>query len=285
MARGKDHSRQFAVYIDSHAHLFSEDYKNDLDEVLQRTRDAGVTHVVVPGTDVATSRAAVAMAERIPWIFACVGIHPHDAAKATEADLITIEELAGHPKVVAIGEIGLDYYYDFSPRNRQQELLRAQLEIASRRSLPVVVHTRESITDTVVIVEDAIRAHPQWLASAPSDGTSPVPSRGVFHCFPGTSANARELRSLGFYISYPGIVTFKKSSSLVSLQDFGYRNILLETDSPYMSPVPLRGSRNEPANIIHIGRKIAETFGVPEKDVAAATTANAMQLFQLPTLG
>ncbi|MGD0037941.1 MAG: TatD family hydrolase [Bacteroidota bacterium] len=265
-------------YIDSHAHLFFTDYTNNLDDVLLRAKEAGVNVIIVPGTDLKSSREAVLLADGHENIFACVGIHPHEVSKATNQDLVEIEKLCEHRKVVAIGEIGLDYHYDFSPREQQKKFLKEQLEIAVRRSLPVVVHMRESTEDTFSIVEQTVNANPDWKES----GREPM--RGVFHCFPGTADQAAYVHGLGFYISYPGIVTFKKSSSIEVLKEIGINNILLETDSPYMTPEPLRGKRNEPANIVLIGRKIGEALDISEEEVARITTENAVRLFDLGRL-
>jgi TatD DNase family protein len=265
-------------YIDSHAHLFFSDYSDDLDSVLLRANEAGVSSIIVPGTDLKSSREAVELADWYENIFACVGIHPHEVAKAAEKDLMGIEELIKNPKVVAIGEIGLDYHYDFSPRGMQREYLDAQFEIAIRCNLPVVLHTRESIDDIFSIVEKKVNANPDWKKS------DTVPNRGVFHCFPGNAKQANYLRKLGFYVSYPGIVTFKKSESINLVNQIGIQNILLETDSPYMTPVPFRGKRNEPANIVLIGKKIAEVMNMPEEIIANITTENAARLFGLSLL-
>jgi TatD DNase family protein len=262
-------------YIDSHAHLFFSDYTDDLPAVLSRAKEAGIDSIIVPGTDVKSSREAVLLADQLENIYACVGIHPHEAAKAGHQDLTEIQTLSEHPKVVAIGEIGLDYHYDFSPRELQRAFLTEQLEIAVRRNLPVVLHMRESTDDTFSLVEHAVQANPHWKEST----TGPL--RGVFHCFPGTVEQAAYVRGLGFCISYPGVVTFKKSTSIEVVKEIGIHDILLETDSPFMTPVPLRGKRNEPANIVLIGRKIAETLGISEEEVARVTTDNAIRLFGL----
>jgi len=263
-------------YIDSHAHLFSHDYKNDLDAVLQRAQEAGVHTIVVPGTDVSSSREAIMLAEQHKDIFVCVGIHPHEASKAGDRDLAEIEMLSAHPKVVAIGEIGLDYHYNFSPRDMQRSFFARQLDIAVKRNLPVVLHMRESTDDSFSIVEQVVRDNPHWKESSEKH------RRGVFHCFPGTADQADFVFKLGFYVSYPGIVTFKKSDSMNVLRQIGIENLLLETDSPYMTPVPLRGQRNEPANVVLIGRKIADELALPEADLARMTSDNAIRLFNLP---
>ncbi len=260
-------------YIDSHAHLFFTDYANELTAVLSRAKEAGVSVIIVPGTDVKSSREAIQLANQHENIFACVGIHPHEALKAGHQDLAEIEKLCEHPKVVAIGEIGLDYHYDFSPRELQQKYFVEQMEIAVRKHLPVVLHMRESTEDVFSIVERTVNVNPNWKKN------STEPMRGVFHCFPGTADQAAYVHELGFCVSFPGIVTFKKSNSIEVVKQIGIQNILLETDSPYMTPVPLRGKRNEPANIVLIGRKIAEALNISEEEVARITTENAMRLF------
>jgi TatD DNase family protein len=262
-------------YIDSHAHLFYADYAEDFKEVLMRANEAGVEYIIIPGTDLTTSQEAVHLAEKHRCVFACVGIHPHETAKATDGDVQSIEELSMHPKVVAIGEIGLDYYYAYSPRERQRAVFASQLEVAVRRDLPVVIHTRESTQNAFSIVHRIISQYPHWRT-----GTA-FPQRGVFHCFPGTVEEALQVFQLGFCVSFPGIVTFKKSEGLEVIKRIGIENILLETDSPYMSPVPLRGKRNEPANIIYIGRKISEALNITEEIVAQRTTETAIRLFNL----
>jgi len=262
-------------YIDTHAHLFFSDYTDDLPAVLSRAQEAGIDSIVVPGTDVKSSREAVLLAEQHEHIYACVGIHPHEAAKAGHQDIAEIQSLSEHPKVVAIGEIGLDYHYNFSPRELQRTFLAEQLELAVQRNLPVVLHMRESTEDTFSLVEHAVQANAPWKKSTTR------PMRGVFHCFPGTAEQAAYVQGLGFCISYPGVVTFKKSTSIEVVKEIGITNMMLETDSPFMTPVPLRGKRNEPANIVLIGRKIAETLDISEDEVARTTTDNAIRLFGL----
>jgi TatD DNase family protein len=269
------------MYVDSHAHLFAEDYGDDLHDVIARAHDAGVGFIVVPGTTLETSRESIHLAEKYDFIYACVGFHPHEALKASDGLLDEIESLTNHPKVVAIGEIGLDYHYDFAPRGRQIDVFKKQIALAVRQNLPIVVHTRESLADTFEIVDVFVRAHPDWNIAQDPKNRVHKPTRGVFHCFTGSAEDASRLSLVGFLVSYPGIVTFKKSPFLETVKQIGYRNILLETDSPYMAPTPLRGKRNEPANIVHIGRKVAEAFGTSESEVAEATASNAISLFQL----
>lgn len=269
------------MYIDSHAHIFSEYYNSDIDDVLTRARDAGVEAIIVPGTTIQTSEEAVALAQKHDDVFATVGIHPHEASKATPAILEQIEHLSENAKVVAIGEIGLDYHYDFAPRDVQGDVFIRQIEIAVRRNLPIVVHTRESLENAHATVEAAVKKHPAWRANQQNVHTRYPALRGVFHCFPGGAEDVWKLLDLGFLVSYPGIVTFKNSPSIETLKKIGFDHILLETDSPYMSPVPLRGKRNEPANIVHTARKIAEVFGASEEDVARAARFNTKRLFNI----
>ena len=269
------------MYIDSHAHIFFENYKSDIDEVLARARAAGVEAVIVPGTTLETSREAVALAQRYDDVFATVGIHPHEASTATPDVLEQIEELSKSQKVVAIGEIGVDYHYDYSPRDVQRDVLRKQIEIAVRRNLPIVVHTRESLDDAFAAVEEAVQKYPEWRANRQNVHTRYPALRGVFHCFPGGPKDVWKLLDLGFLVSYPGIVTFKNSPSIETLKKIGFDHILLETDSPFMSPVPLRGKRNEPANVVLIARKLGEVFGVSEEDVARTASFNTKKLFDI----
>lgn len=269
------------MYIDSHAHIFFENYSSDIDDVLARARAVGVEAIIVPGTTLETSEEAVALAQKYNDVYATVGIHPHEASKATPAVLERIEQLSTSAKVVAIGEIGLDYHYDFSPRDVQVTVFKQQIEIAVRRNLPIVVHTRESLADTFSTVEEAVSKFPAWRANHENVHTRYPALRGVFHCFPGGAEDVWRLLDLGFLVSYPGIVTFKNSPSVETLKRTGFDHILLETDSPYMSPVPLRGKRNEPANVVLVARKIAEIVGASEEDVARSARFNTKRLFNM----
>ena len=264
------------MLIDTHAHITAKDFDADRDAVIRRALDAGVACIVNPGTGLEDSKKAIDLAEKHNGVYACVGFHPHDARKADEKSLAEIEELSKHPKVVAIGEIGLDFHYDFSPQDVQRDVFRDQVKLAQRRNLPIVIHTRESIEETVRIVETCIGEQPVWRMLAMK---RPGP-RGVFHCFSGDLSMATRVINLGFYISLPGMVTFKNAhvarqvAAGVSMDD-----LLLETDSPYLAPVPLRGKRNEPANIPLIAAKIAELQHLTLEDVARETTYNAYDLF------
>jgi TatD DNase family protein len=267
------------MFIDSHAHLVAPEFKDDRDEVIKRAEQAGVECVVVPGTDLQSSREAVKLAEKHESIYACVGVHPHEASSGSSEVLQEIEDLSHHKKVVAIGEIGLDFHYDFSPREKQIEVFRKQLEIAARRSLPVVIHTRESIHESMRAVRDAVNENSHWrMDQMLPNSRFPAP-KGVFHCFSGDGATAWELLNMGFLVSFPGIVTFKNSTSAEAVRKVGIDHLMIETDSPYLAPIPLRGKRNEPANIPLIAEKIAQLCDSSVEDVARATRHNAKKLF------
>lgn len=273
------------MYIDSHAHISAKDFDPDRDEVIQRTLDAGVDYIVNPGTSVLDSRKAVELAERYPNVYACVGIHPHEATTGDEPALREIEELSLHPRVVAIGEIGLDFHYDFSPRDVQLSVFRKQLEIAVRRNLPVVIHTRDASADTLSIVEEVASGHPDWRRQMATPYSRYPAPKGVFHCFPGDVTMAWKVINLGFYVSLPGIVTFKNPGSAAAVaKGISTEHLLLETDSPYLAPSPHRGKRNEPANLPRIAETIADLQHLSAADIARATNYNILKLFGIGTL-
>ena len=253
--------------IDTHAHLTSDALAGDVQGVLERAARAGVTRVITIGTDLADSRRAVELAETQAGVFASVGIHPHEAAKASAQDYSALEALLAHPKVVAIGEIGLDYHYDFSDRASQHEVFRRQLEIARRFERPLVIHCREAVADAV-----------DWLKSAGFEGR-PV----VFHCFTGTADEARLIADHGWRISFTGIVTYRKSEALQALaRSYPADQLMLETDAPYLSPEPVRKIRpNEPALLRHTADFLAHLRGVSVEEIARQTTRNAVSFFHL----
>jgi TatD DNase family protein len=268
------------VLVDTHAHLTAKEFQNDRDEVLERASEAGVKWIIVPSTTVEDSHQAIALAERHPAIRVCVGIHPHEASGASREALQQIERLSHHPAVVAIGEIGLDFHYQFAPLSVQREAFRAQLEIAGRRNLPVVIHSREALQETILMVEDAVREEPAWRAhKAMPESRHPAP-RGVFHCFPGETADAWRVIEQGFLISFPGIITFKNAETVREVaSSISLEHILLETDSPYMTPVPHRGKRNEPAHVTLVAARLAALQGLSLEDVARSTLYGAYRLF------
>ena len=266
------------MFVDSHAHLTSPEFQADRGEVIARALEAGVRFIVNPAINLEDSKRAIELAERHAAVYACVGVHPHEAGSA--GNLAEIEEMSRHPKVVAIGEIGLDFHYDYSPRDVQARVFMDQLEIARRRDLPVVIHTRESTVEAVEIVREMVDASPDWMGRKTPRGERHPPPRGVFHCFPGDLDQAWTVIRLGFYLSFPGILTFKNPgrarevAGSVSLEHF-----LIETDSPYMAPVPHRGKRNEPAYLSLIAAKLAELQRLSVPDVARATSHGAHRLF------
>lgn len=264
------------MYIDSHCHLFYEDFAADLPEVIQRAVDAGVDRFIVPATNLRTAEQALKLSETYPGIFVAVGFHPLDLAEFSEEGLNRVAALSSHPKVVAIGEIGIDYFYDTSPREFQREIFARQIVVAAEKDLPIIVHTRDSVQDAVDIVVHQVSAHPEWRGGKP---------RGVFHCFTGDAEQARTLFDHGFLVSFPGPVTFKKATMPDVIRQIGLDNIMVETDAPFLTPVPFRGKRNEPSYIPIIARTIASALNVPLETVAEATTRNAVRLFGLPDAG
>lgn len=252
--------------IDTHTHLQWPKFDEDRDAVIERAREAGVAAMLTLATDLTTSYRVIELAERHPDVFAAVGIHPTDAVKAGPDDLARIAELARHPKVVAIGETGMDFYWDKTTGAVQEQLFRAQLELGAQLDLPVVVHNRE-----------AGPAILQVLAKAAG-----LPMRGVFHCFGEDHDYARRVLDYGFHISFTGNITYKNNGLAAVAQVIPLERLLLETDSPFMAPVPHRGQRNEPAYVRYVAEKHAEIRRVPLTEIAAATTANARELFRLP---
>jgi TatD DNase family protein len=275
---------QLYKLVDTHAHLNSEEFNKDLDEVLKRAEDAGVGNIICPGTDVETSKRSIELAEKYPNIYAAVGIHPHDSSKAGSSTFDQIEQLSHHPKVVAIGEIGLDYHYNFSPPQSQIETFVRQITIAQRRDLPVIIHSRESEDEVIKILETRIREHPKWRAEKVHPASRYPAPKGVFHCFPGDSKMAWKVIDMGFYVSLTGPVTYGGKAKKPNLMEevakkVSAEHILLETDSPYLAPVPCRGKRNEPSNIQYIAEKISLLQGLYIEDIIRASTYGAHRLF------
>ena len=252
--------------IDSHAHLQFEQYADDLDDVLTRSRDAGVTAVINIGTDLDSSRAAIALAERHPSLYATIGLHPHDASTFTEETSAALAELARHPKVVAIGETGLDFFYGHSPRDTQIDAFRRQLQLAQEARLPVVVHSRDAKEETLRLLQE----------------TTPE-ARGVLHCFTGDLDMAQRAIVLGFYISFSGIVTFKNAGPLRDVaKALPLERLLIETDCPFLTPEPHRGKRNEPAWVARVADTLAALHAPATlEQIRAATAKNAASLFRL----
>ncbi|TSA27593.1 MAG: YchF/TatD family DNA exonuclease [Ignavibacteriales bacterium] len=252
------------MFTDTHTHLFYPNFEGEVDKVIERAVQAGVDYMIVPGTDLATSLQAIELTEKYDNIYASVGVHPHDSKDWNDSIIEKLEELAKNKKVVAIGEIGLDYYYDFSPREIQIKAFESQIQLALKLNLPIIVHNREANEDIMNIAR-------KYKNSG---------LRAQYHCFAGSIADARELVEMHHYISFPGIVTFKNAESVRKvLSRIAIENLLLETDSPFMTPVPHRGERNEPAYIKLIAEKIAEVHHLSTEDVGKATSYNAHKLF------
>jgi len=252
------------MFIDTHTHLFYPNFEGEVDKVIERAAQAGVDYMIVPGTDLATSLQAIELAQKYDNIYASVGVHPHDSKDWNDSLIEKLEELAKNKKVVAIGEIGLDYYYDFSPREIQIKAFESQIQLALKLNLPIIVHNREAN-------EDVMNLARKYKDSG---------LRAQYHCFAGSIADARELVEMHHYISFPGIITFKNAESVRKvLSRVAIENLLLETDSPFMTPVPHRGDRNEPAYIKLIAEKIAEVHHLTVEDVGKATSYNTHKLF------
>lgn len=252
--------------IDTHAHLGSDQFDGDRDAVLARARAAGVARVIEIGYSLDTSRAAVALAEARPEVYAVVGVQPNAPEDAAGPWLDELRRLAVHPKVVAIGEIGLDYHWNAAPPAEQERIFRAQLALARELDLPVVIHSRAAQADTVRVLREDARG----LA-------------GVMHSFSGGWAYAEGCLELGFHLSFSGPLTFPKAAELHdAAQRAPLARLLAETDSPYLAPHPLRGRRNEPANVRLVAERLAALRGVALDELAGALWANACALFRLP---
>lgn len=257
------------MLVDTHAHLDMKDFDRDRETVLQRARDSGVGVVITVGYDLQSSLRAVRLANDYDFVFAAVGVHPHDASTVTPQVAKTIEELCSSPKVVAVGEIGLDYYRNLSPRDTQERVFRLFLGIAREKKLPVVIHERNASKECLEILEQ------EWHNM----------SGGVMHCFSGTWDMAQRLLEMGLYLSFGGPVTFLNARNKEVVKRVPLPRLLLETDCPYLAPEPFRGKRNEPAFVRIVAEKIAELKGVRLEELALQTSLNATRLFGLTERG
>ena len=252
------------MFIDTHAHLFYPNFNEDVDEVINRAKDAGVHCIIVPATDIESSHKVIKLVEKYDFIYGAVGIHPHDTTNWQNSIIDEISELANHEKIVAIGEIGLDYFYDFSPKEKQIAAFKAQIDLALKINKPIIVHTRDSDDDMM----NVIRTYKNSGLKA------------QFHCFNGTLQNAKELVRLNHFISFTGNITFKKSDNLRDIAaNLSLESIMLETDSPFMTPEPFRGKRNEPANVKLVAEKLAAIHHLNVEDVARLTSYNVFRMF------
>jgi len=258
--------------VDSHCHLDFEDFRDDLPAVIERARHASIIAMVCvgSGSDLATAERAVELAKKEPDVFAAIGIHPHDAAKLTPEIWAGLETLAKEERVVGIGETGLDYFYDHSPRQVQREAFERFLRLAVSVGRPVICHVRDAHDDAA----EVLRAGP-----LPDAG-------GVIHCFTGTVEDARRYLDLGLYLSFSGVLTFKKADDLRKAAAYAPADrILIETDAPYLAPIPHRGERNEPAFVVKTLEALAQVRSAGVGRIAEATTANAFRLFRLSPPG
>ena len=254
--------------IDSHAHIQGPEFAEDFDAILERARQAGVEKIIVVGGagELSSNQAAVALAESRENIYATVGMHPHDAKDVGPEGLKKIKELTANSKVIAVGETGLDFYYNHSPRDTQRRIFARFIQMARETKLPLVVHERDAHNE----VSDLLRV----------EGRGEV--RGVIHCFTGDYEAARHYLDLGFYLSFTGIITFKNAEPLRDVvRRVPLDKIFVETDSPYLTPVPHRGKRNEPAYVRHVAETIATVKRISLAEVARATTANVCDLFRI----
>ncbi|MEC4888863.1 MAG: TatD family hydrolase [Nitrospira sp.] len=258
------------MLIDTHTHLDDARYNEDRDAMIARAREAGVEQFITIGCDLATSESAVALAGQHPFVYASIGVHPHEVKHIQDNWYDEFRRLAKNRKVVAYGEIGLDYHYNHSSPKEQRERFREQIQLAHELRLPVIIHTREADADTVAILRE--------------EKASEV--GGVFHCFSGNAALAHDALDLGFYLSFSGILTFQNATALRDIaKTVPLDRLLIETDCPYLTPVPHRGKRNEPAYVTHVAAQLAAIrsgeVGMDANKIALATTRNAKRLFKI----
>jgi TatD DNase family protein len=259
------------VLIDTHTHLDDARYDVDRDAMIERAQKAGVASFVTIGCDLATSQAAVDLAGRYPFVYASVGVHPHEVKHIGDGWYDDLRRLARHPQVRAYGEIGLDYHYNHSPPKLQRERFREQIGLARELRLPIVIHTREAQEDTIALLKEE---------RAGEVG-------GVFHCFSGDAWLAKDALDLGFFLSFSGVITFQNATMLRDIvKTVPLDRILVETDCPYLTPAPYRGKRNEPAHVRLVAEKVAELLGtskpMPMEEIGRITSENARRLFKIP---
>jgi TatD DNase family protein len=267
------------MFVDSHAHLEGEKFDTDRAQVLARARESGVQTIVAigSGTGPGSLDCGIKLSEEYDFIYATIGIHPHEAQLAREADYFELEQLASRPKVIAMGEIGLDYFYDHSPRDIQQQVFLKQMELARAAKLPIVIHCRPS-QDSENAWDDCLSFISQHWASSGLGG--------VLHCFTGTVAQAKSALDVGFMISFAGNVTFPKAQQIRdAAKEVPLDRMFIETDSPFLAPVPNRGKRNEPAFVKEVARQLGELRGLSIEDMGQQTAENFYKFFKLSESG
>ncbi|ATL38050.1 TatD family hydrolase [Bacillus velezensis] len=254
------------MLFDTHAHLNAEQFDTDLEEVIARAKAEEVERIVVVGFDKPTITRAMELIEEYDFIYVAIGWHPVDAIDMTEEDLSWIKELSSHEKVVAIGEMGLDYHWDKSPKDVQKEVFRKQIALAKEVNLPIIIHNRDATEDVVTILKE--------------EGAEEV--GGIMHCFTGSAEVARQCMDMNFYISFGGPVTFKNAKKPKEVaKEIPNDRLLIETDCPFLTPHPFRGKRNEPSYVKYVAEQLAELKGLTYEEIASITTENAKRLFRM----
>lgn len=252
------------MYFDTHAHYDDSDFDTDRDELISSLPDNGVSLVVNAGSSMPSSRTAMAIAEKYPFIYFAAGVHPHDTKAMTDGDFDELEQMSKHEKCVAIGEIGLDYHYDLSPRDIQRRRFYQQMELARRTGKPVIIHEREACADVLDVV------------------TQFKDIRGVYHCFSGSWETAKIILDQGWYLSFTGVITFKNARrALEVIEKMPSDRLMIETDSPYLAPVPVRGTRNNSSNLKYIAAKAAEVRGISAEELARLALENGRRFFEI----
>ena len=253
--------------FDSHCHLEDERFQGEVEDVLGRMAEAGVNRCILASSDMPTGTKIVALADQYPQVYGMVGFHPHEASQFQEEDLLQMAQWLKNPKIVGVGEIGLDYYYDHSPRDVQRQVLERQLDFALEQQVPVAFHIRDAHGDTLDMLSHRKNRLPE----------------GVLHCFSGSLECARQYLDMGFYLSFAGPVTFKNAAKLQEVAKYCPTDrLLVETDSPYLAPVPLRGQRNDPAKTRWVVKKLAEIRNMDEAELAPILFENGKRLFSIP---
>jgi len=254
---------------DTHCHLDEDRFDSDRKAVIERALAAGVNRMISVGTDIQSDKKTIALTEKYPQVHAAIGIHPNESAKVTEAEFNLLQELAKHPKVVAIGETGLDFYRDYSPRETQINNFVRHLELSRQTGLPVIVHSRQSTAETLDILKN-------WVKQTGHSIGYP----GVIHCFSGDWQAAKQFLNLGFYLSFGGYIGYPRSHSPEVIKQVPLDRLLVETDAPFLPPQLLRGKRNEPSYIVHTINVMAQSLGKTPEETAEITTVNACALFK-----
>lgn len=264
------------MLIDTHAHLYLNKFDADREAVVARAREAGVEAIVLPAIDVASIRLALDLCDRYDGVYAMAAIHPSDVRQATDDDFAAVAAACDDPRIVAVGESGLDYYWDRSFDEKQREYLRRHVRLAIEKDLPLILHTRDRHDGSEVNADVLSVLREERAASA-----HPGRLRGIFHCYSGTPGVPEAARELGFLLGLGGTLTFKNGGVAEAVRDVPMEQIVLETDAPFLAPVPHRGKRNEPAYVRFVAEKLAEVKGISVEEVARITTENARRLFRL----